>query len=79
MAATTVKVEYINHDSAGYSDPVEVPQGMTIGEFFLTKMPGKNAANYLIQVNREHVQRNYVLRDNDRVSITPTKVQGARA
>jgi len=77
MPVGTVNIEYINHDSNGYSTSVSVDIGTTIGEFFTAKMPGKQAQNYLILVNREHTRRDYVLANGDRVSITPTKVQGA--
>jgi molybdopterin converting factor small subunit len=42
-------------------------------------MPGEQAPNYLIRVNRQPVPRDYVLKDGDRVTITPTKIQGAAA
>jgi sulfur carrier protein ThiS len=35
------------------------------------------AADYLIRVNRQPVPRDYVLQEGDRVTITPTKVEGA--
>ena len=45
--------------------------------FFATQMPGKDFSNYRIRVNREPVVANYTLKEGDRVSFTPTKVDGA--
>jgi molybdopterin converting factor small subunit len=42
-------------------------------------MPGRTAADYMIRVNRQPVARDYVLQEGDRVSITPTKIEGAIA
>jgi sulfur carrier protein ThiS len=41
-------------------------------------MSGKDAGDYMIRVNRQPVPRDYVLREGDRISITPTKVEGAK-
>ena len=35
------------------------------------------AADYLIRVNRQPVAEDHVLQDGDRVSFTPTKIEGA--
>ena len=35
------------------------------------------AEDYLIRVNRQPVNSNYVIQEGDRVSITPTKIEGA--
>jgi hypothetical protein len=34
-------------------------------------------ALYLIRVNRQPVVRDYVLQENDRITMTPTKIEGA--
>lgn len=76
--ARSIKISYINHDSAGFSDDVQVPAGTTIQEFFNQKMPGRDSRSYLIHVNSLPPVRDYVLTEGDCVSISPTKVQGAR-
>ncbi len=48
-------------------------------KFFSQKLPGRNAEDYLIRVNRQPVPRDYVIQPGDRVSMTPTKIEGARA
>jgi hypothetical protein len=54
-----------------------VPRGLV--KFFAQKMQGCEPADYLIRVNRQPVPRDYVLQANDRITITPTKIEGARS
>ena len=72
-----MKVLYINNDGAGFADYVEVDHNTSVEKFFHEKAPGRNAEDYLIRVNRQPVPRDYVLQENDRVTVTPTKVEGA--
>ncbi len=72
-----MRILYINNDGGGWADYVEVAGGTKIDQFFKEKMPGRNSEDYLIRVNRQPVPRDYVLQENDRVTITPTKVDGA--
>jgi len=50
---------------------------MTVEKFFAQKMPGQEPSDYLIRVNRQPVARDYVLQEGDRVTVTPTKIEGA--
>lgn len=80
--SSPIKVFYLNNDGGGFSDYVEVPAGTTVGEFFKTKGPGIGGGNpedYMIRVNRLPAHAGQMLADGERVSITPTKVKGARA
>jgi hypothetical protein len=74
-----MKVLYVNNDGGGYADYVEIESNVSIGEFVTQRMPGRTAADYMIRVNRQPVARDYVLQEGDRVSITPTKIEGAIA
>jgi len=73
-----MKLLFINNDGGGFADYVNVNQGMTVEEFFQEQMPGRKAEDYLIRVNRQPVARDYVLQENDRVTLTPTKIEGAQ-
>ena len=73
-----MRLLYINNHGGGYADYVEISSGTTVEKFFNQKMPGEEPTDYLIRVNRQPVARDYVLQENDRISITPTKVEGAR-
>ena len=68
---------YINNDGGGFADFIDVEENMTIEKLFSQKIPDEEASNYLIRVNRQPVPRDYVLKENDRVTVTPTKIEGA--
>ena len=72
-----VKVLFINNAGAGFADHTEVTANTSVEKFFSQKMPGGEPADYLIRVNRLPVARDYVLQEGDRISITPTKIDGA--
>lgn len=72
-----MKVLFINNLGGGFADPVETEEGTSIREFFKRNMSGETPDNYLIRVNRQPVSVDYVLQENDRVTITPTKIEGA--
>ena len=73
-----MKILFINNDGGGFADYVEVTQGTTVEKFVSQKVSGRDAADYLIRVNRQPVPRDYVLQEGDRVTCTPTKIDGAR-
>ena len=72
-----MRLLYVNNDGGGFADYVEVSQGVTVEKFFAQKMPGQEPTDYLIRVNRQPVAREQVLQEGDRVTVTPTKIDGA--
>ena len=72
-----MRILFINNEGGGFADYVDVSEGQTVEQFFNDKMPGRKADNYLIRVNRQPVPRDYVLKEGDRITITPTKIEGA--
>lgn len=68
---------FINNDGAGFADHIEVPQGTTVNQLFSQKLPERDAADFLIRVNRLPAAADQLLREGDRISITPTKIEGA--
>jgi sulfur carrier protein ThiS len=74
-----MKILFIDNDGGGFADHIDVTQGVTVEQFFNEKMPGRKPEHYLIRVNRQPAPRDYVLQENDRVTITPTKIEGAAA
>jgi len=73
-----MQVLYINNDGGGFADYVDVPEGTTVEQFFQKELPGRQPEDYLIRVNRQPVSREQVLKDGDRVTVTPTKIEGAQ-
>ena len=74
-----MRVLFINNDGGGFADYVSVAEHTTVEKFFSQQLSGRSEEDYLIRVNRQPVARGYVLQDGDRVSITPTKIEGAKA
>ena len=72
-----MQVLWINNDGGGFADYVEIAQGTTVEKFFQARLAGQHAEDYLIRVNRQPVPRDYVLQENDRITMTPTKIEGA--
>jgi len=72
-----MKIMYINNDGGGFADYVHVNENTTVEKFFTQQMPGREPGDYLIRVNRQPVPRDYCLQENDRVTVTPTKIEGA--
>lgn len=73
-----MKVLVINNDGGGFADYVEVPTGTTVAELFAQQVRTANPRDYLIRVNRQPCPQDQTLQEGDRVSITPTKIEGAR-
>ena len=72
-----MRILYINNDGGGFADYVDVVEGVTVEKFFKQQLPQQQAEDYLIRVNRQPVPRDYVLQDNDRITLTPVKIEGA--
>jgi hypothetical protein len=71
-----MQILFINNDGAGFADYLTIEPGTTVQAFFEARFRGR-PADYLIRVNRQPVPSSYVLQPNDRVTITPTKIEGA--
>jgi hypothetical protein len=72
-----MKVLLINNDGGGFADHIEVADGTTVSQLFEERMPDQKPADYLIRVNRLPSASDQVLQPGDRISITPTKIEGA--
>lgn len=73
-----MRILFVNNDGGGFADYVEVEEGTTVEQFFSKQLPDRKSEDYLIRVNRQPVARDYSLQDGDRVTMTPTKIEGAR-
>jgi sulfur carrier protein ThiS len=72
-----MRILCINNDGAGFADYINITEGTTVEQFFAIKMQNQHESDYLIRVNRQPVSRDYILQEGDRITITPTKVDGA--
>jgi hypothetical protein len=67
---------HIDNDGGGLADTIETAAGLTVAQFFAQQLPGRRTEAYLIRVNRLPVSADHTLQEGDRVSITPTKIEG---
>lgn len=72
-----MRIMYINNAGGGFANYMEIEENTSIEKLFKQKMPHEQSQDYLIRVNRQPVPKDYCLRENDRVTITPTKIEGA--
>jgi hypothetical protein len=72
-----MKVLFINNDGGGFADYIEIATGTNVQQLFADRLQGAKPENYLIRVNRQPAARDQVLVEGDRVSMTPTKIEGA--
>jgi len=72
-----MRVLVINNSGAGFADYLEIPQGTIVKQLFEQQVSSPDPEDYLIRVNRQPVPADQVLQEGDRVSFTPTKIDGA--
>ena len=73
-----MRILFVNNDGGGFADYIDIPHGTNVRELFERQMHQAKPADYLIRVNRQPAARDQVLVEGDRVSMTPTKIEGAR-
>lgn len=72
-----MKILVINNDGGGFADYMDVADGTTVAQLFEQQIGSTKSSNYLIRVNRQPCPSDQVLQEGDRISITPTKIEGA--
>jgi hypothetical protein len=72
-----MRILVINNDGGGFADYVEVEAGLTVKELFERQVKYGKPRDYLIRVNRQPTAPDQVLQEGDRISLTPTKIEGA--
>ena len=73
-----MRILVINNDGGGFADYMEVAPGTTVAQLFEKQTGSTQYSNYLIRVNRQPCPADQVLQEGDRISITPTKIEGAK-
>ena len=74
-----MRIMFINNDGGGFADHLELAAGTTVSQLFGSQLPERKPEDYLIRVNRQPVPSDHVLQEGDRVTMTPTKIEGAAA
>ncbi|MBY0528010.1 MAG: hypothetical protein K2R98_31725 [Gemmataceae bacterium] len=73
-----MQILFVNNDGGGFADQIEIDPGTTVARLFEQRLPGRKAEDYLIRVNRQPASADQMLQAGDRVTMTPTKIEGAR-
>jgi hypothetical protein len=74
-----MQILFINNDGGGFADHIDVADGTTVAQLFADRLPERKAGDFLIRVNRLPAAADQVLQPGDRLSFTPTKIEGAAA
>jgi len=74
-----MKILFLNNLGAGFADQIDIAEGTTVAQLFEQRVSHGSPSDYLIRVNRQPTTSDYVLQPGDRVSVTPTKIEGAVA
>ncbi len=74
-----MRILVINNDGGGFADRITIEPHTTVAQFFTQRLPHAKSTDYLIRVNRQPATADQVLEPDDRVSLTPTKIEGAAA
>jgi len=72
-----MNILFINNDGGGFANHIDIQPHTTVADLFAQRIGAGKEDHYLIRVNRQPVARDQVLQEGDRVSITPTKIEGA--
>jgi hypothetical protein len=72
-----LRILFINNEGGGFADHIEIEPGTTVARLFSERIEHGRTDDYLIRVNRQPTASDYHLQEGDRVSITPTKIEGA--
>ncbi|MBL9165613.1 MAG: molybdopterin converting factor [Planctomycetaceae bacterium] len=72
-----MRILVINNDGGGFADYIEVEPGLSVADLFRRQVAYGQPSDYLIRVNRQPTPPDQLLQEGDRVSFTPTKIEGA--
>jgi len=72
-----MNILFINNDGGGFADNIVIEDGTTVEKLFAQRIKNGRPEDYLIRLNRQPAAANQLLQDGDRVSFTPTKIEGA--
>ena len=72
-----MRILFINNDGGGFATHIDVADGSTVAQLFDKQLPGREPEDYLIRVDRQPAAADQVLAEGQRVSFTPTKIEGA--
>ena len=77
--AEEIEILYVNNNGSGFADKVTAIRGITLRQFFAQRTESADPARYVIRVNGQPATQDQQLNSGDKISVTPLKIQGAKA
>jgi len=74
-----MRIRVISAHGDGQVKSVEVAEATTIAELLASQFPDEDFSVHLVRVNRDSAAPEQILRDGDRVTVTPLSIEGACA
>lgn len=72
-----IRVKFINNLGTGFASEFEIQEGTVLAQFVSEQVGENPAYDYAISVNRGPEVAEYVLRDGDKIAVTPRKMDAA--
>lgn len=72
-----IEVNLTDNAADGFNGRIEIAEGTTIAQFFEAQKPGRGMDEFTVRVNSSVSPPSTPLTQNDRVTFTPKKVEGA--
>ena len=72
-----IDIFFVNNEGAGFAETISIEDGTKLADFFAAKFSNGKPENYKIQVNRQIATADYIIQAKDRITVCPTKIQGA--
>lgn len=77
-----MRISFKNGDGTGFSESLTVAAGTNVSALFRAQMGDVKPDNYVIRLTRNgvrvHPEAGDVLQEGDRVTVLPSKLQGAQ-
>ena len=72
-----MQIKYVNNNGGGFAERTILADGTTLKQFVVLKVQDETPGEFKIRVNGQVETGDYILKDGDRVSVTPDKLGGA--
>ena len=72
-----MKVRYLNNEGEGFAGVKEIEEGTTLSRFFETQTNNGEPTRYAIRVNNDVCESSYILKEGDRITVSPKNISGA--
>jgi sulfur carrier protein ThiS len=72
-----MKIHLVTNLNNSFSGFVDYPEGTTVDDVLSEVANGADSDGFRVRVNRETVSPDFPLKNGDRVTVTPSRIEGA--